>query len=123
LRTYQLAEQHAAAGQATTILDVKLPMPFLSTAGGFLEKYGPDERYNYLQFLAGVGRPTLITLGDLEVADNMAFRAAPDAVRELVARRKNVEVEMIAGADHLYSSVRGVLIERLERWLRRVLPH
>jgi pimeloyl-ACP methyl ester carboxylesterase len=116
LRTYQLAEQHAATGQATTILDVKLPLPLLITAGGFLEKYGPDERYNYLQFLAGVDRPTLITLGELEVANNMAFRAAPDA-----ARRKNVAVEMIAAADHFYNGVRGVLAERIDRWLRRTL--
>ncbi len=121
LRTYQLAEQHAAAGQATTILDVKLPLPFLITAGGFLEKYGPEERYNYLPFLAGVDCPTLITLGELEVANNMAFRAAPEAVRALAARRKNLEVEVIAGADHFYSGARAVLAERIIDWLRRVL--
>jgi pimeloyl-ACP methyl ester carboxylesterase len=123
LRTYQLAEQHAAAGQATTILDVKLPMPCLITAGGLLEKYGPDERYNYLQFLAGVNCPTLITLGEFEAANNMAFRAAPDAVRDLAARRQNVVVEMIAAADHFYNGVRGVLAERIDDWLHRLLPH
>jgi pimeloyl-ACP methyl ester carboxylesterase len=120
LRTYQLEEQHVSSGQAATLLDVKLPLPFLITAGRFLEKYGPEERYNYLRFLAGVRCPALITLGELEVASNMAFREAPRAVEEMTARRANVNVEMIAGADHFYNAVRGTLAARVEDWLRRM---
>lgn len=121
LQTYQLAEQHAANGQAGTLLEVKLPLPFLITAGGYVEKYGPEERYNYLRFVASVSCPTLITLGGVETAHNMAFRAASQALEELAAKRDNLSVETIADADHFYNGVREVLGSRLEAWLRRTL--
>jgi pimeloyl-ACP methyl ester carboxylesterase len=120
LQTYQLAERHASGGQAGTILDVKLPLPFLITAGGYVEKYGPEERYNYLRFLAGMPCPTLLTLGSREVENNMAFRGAPEAVTELVSKRKNLSVETIEGADHFYYGVREELCMRVEAWLRRI---
>ncbi len=121
LNTYQLAEHHAADGQPGALLEIKLPLPFLITAGGYLEKYGPEERYNYLHFVAGVPCPTLITLGSVEVANNMAFREAPQAVEELAARRRNLFVETIAGADHFYNGVRDLLSAQVEAWLRRTL--
>lgn len=120
LQTYQLAERHAANGEAGTLLEVKLPLPFLITAGGYLEKYGPEERYNYLHFAAAVPCPTLVTLGSVELANNMAFRDAPQALEELAAKRKNLSVETIPGADHFYNGVRDALWTRLETWLRRM---
>ncbi|HEY7311630.1 MAG TPA: alpha/beta fold hydrolase [Gemmataceae bacterium] len=120
LQTYQLAERHTTNGQAGTLLDVKLPLSFLITAGGYLEKYGPEERYNYLRFAAGVPCPTLVTLGGVESANNMAFRDAPQALEELAAKRKNLSVETIPGADHFYNGVRDVLWSGLETWLRRM---
>ncbi len=120
-RIYELAERHTAEGQAGAILDVKLPLPFLITAGGYVEKYGPEERYNYLRFISSVVCPTLITLGGREVENNMAFRGAPEAVAELAAKRKNLFVETIAGADHFYNGVREELCARVEAWLRQSL--
>ena len=120
LQTYQLAERHTTNGQAGTLLEVKLPLPFLITAGGYLEKYGPEERYNYLRFAAAVPCPSLVTLGGIETTNNMAFRDAPQALEELAAKRKNLSVEMIPGADHFYTGVRDVLWSRLETRLRRM---
>jgi pimeloyl-ACP methyl ester carboxylesterase len=54
LQTYQRAERLLQQGQPTALLDVKLPLPFAITAAGYVEKYGPEERYNYLKFAAGV---------------------------------------------------------------------
>jgi pimeloyl-ACP methyl ester carboxylesterase len=121
LQTYRLAEQHASSGQAAALLDVRLPLPFLITAGGYLEKYGPEERYNYLRFVAGVACPTLITLGTVEVANNMAFRETPHALAELAAKRPNLYVETIEGADHFYSGTRKALGDRLEAWMQQAL--
>lgn len=119
LKAYHLAEQHAANRQAGTLLEVTLPLPFLITAGGYLEKYGPDERYNYLRFLAGVTCPTLLTLGSVEVEKSMAFRGTPEAVREWIVKRPHLAVETITGADHFYNGCREALAACLESWLRR----
>ncbi len=114
LATYQRAEALMQAGEPATLLDVRLPLPFLITAAGYVEKYGPDERYNFLRFLAGVPCPTLITLGALEVETNMAFRGLP----EEAARPPRVAVLTIPGADHFYTGVGDELADRVEAWLR-----
>ena len=121
LETYALADQHVAAGEPGTLLEVKLPLPFVIAAAGYVEKYGPDERYNFLKFLPGVPCPTLITFGSVEVENNMAFREAPVAVISLGRRVSRVAVATIAGADHFYSGVRDNLLACVEAWLRSLV--
>ncbi len=41
LDTYREAEGHVAAGRPTALMDVSLPLPFVVTAAGYVEKYGP----------------------------------------------------------------------------------
>ncbi len=116
LETFQEADVLLQGGRPASLLDVQLPLPFVITAGGYAEKYGPDERYNYLQFLRSVRCPTLITLGEIEATGNMAFRGAADAIAELKAAP--VRVATIAAADHFYSQAREALISAIDGWLR-----
>jgi hypothetical protein len=118
LETYARAEQEVQAGRPAALLDVRLPLPFVVTAAGYLEKYGPDERYNHLNFVGGVPCPVLVTLGGVEVGNNMAFRGAPEALAELAARYPRIRVATVAGADHFYTGVRDGLVGEVESWLR-----
>ena len=88
-------------------MEVRLPLPFVTTAGGFMEKYGPDERYNYLRFTAAVQCPTLVTFGGAEVENNMAFRGAPDELQPIAARHGRMRTTIVAGADHFYTGAGG----------------
>lgn len=122
LDTYALAERHAGAGEPAALLDVKFPLPYLITAAGYLEKYGPDERYNYLRFAAGGACPVLYTFGSVEVDNNVAFQGAPEALREPAARRPDLRTEVVAGADHFYTGTRDAVVAVVEAWLRSVQP-
>lgn len=117
-QTFQRADVLVHAGEPATLLEVKLPLPFVITAAGYVEKYGPDERYNYLKFLPAVRPRTLVTFGAVEVENNMAFRAAPAAVAELAAQRPHLTTITIAGADHFYTQGRAELAEHITQWLR-----
>jgi pimeloyl-ACP methyl ester carboxylesterase len=120
LPTYQKAQQLQDAGQPAALLDVKFPLPFAITAAGYVEKYGPDERYNYLPLLRGLRCPTLVTLGSVEVSNNVAFQGAPEAIAEIRERETLLALEVIAGADHFYTGVRAELGGRVEAWLRQL---
>jgi dienelactone hydrolase len=115
METYQRARMLVDAGEPDALLDVRLPLPFVVTAAGYVEKYGPDERYNYVRFIDRVGCPVLLTLGEVEAAQNMAFRGAAAAVAQAAPA---VKVEMVAGADHFYTGVREQLVACVESWLR-----
>jgi alpha/beta superfamily hydrolase len=120
LPIYAEAERCVQKGESSALMDVKLPLPYVITAAGFVEKYGPEERYNYLRFLTGVRCPLLVTLGSVEAASNMAFRSAAEALKELGQRCPQLAVATIAGADHFYTGVRPQLLTVVESWLKRL---
>jgi alpha/beta superfamily hydrolase len=62
--------------------------------------------------------PTLLTLGAVETANNMAFQGAAEALQEIAARKPDLRVETVAGADHFYSGKRAELAALVEAWLR-----
>jgi pimeloyl-ACP methyl ester carboxylesterase len=106
IETFQRAQSLTEAGQGQTLLDVTFPMPFLCTAAGYVEKYGPDERYDFLKALDRLSVPALVTFGTKEMAGNVAFAGSDQAVRSASPRTR---VEVIAGADHNYTGTRAAL--------------
>src|SRR5438045_6352902 len=95
-------------------MEVTLPLPFAITAAGYVEKYGPDERYNYLRFMSGVRCPALLTFGAIEAANNPAFRGAAEALAEL--RSPTLRIATIPAADHFYTNARPALLACVEEW-------
>jgi len=122
LNMYRRAEDMIRQGQPQTLLEVKLPLPFVITAAGYVEKYGPDERYNYLNFLAAVACPTLFLFGGAEIENIMAFQQAPDEVRRMGFEKPNIEVDVVPGADHFYTGLRNQAWQRVDTWLQRRCP-
>lgn len=114
---YQQAQALQAVGESESLLDVRIPLPFVITAAGYVEKYGPDERYNFLRFLDRITCPVLVTLGEKEIASNMAFRGSAEAIAEVAPA---VAVERIADADHFYTGVREALLNCVDRWMQGV---
>ncbi len=107
------------AGKPGALLEVRLPLPMAIAAAGYVEKYGPEERYNYLRFLPSVPCRALLLFGSVEIANNIAFQDAPAEVAKLMERRPNVNLATIAGADHFYSGVREETWASIESWLKK----
>lgn len=120
LETFARAERLAEEGQPGALLEVQLPLPMVIAAAGYVEKYGPHERYNYLKFLRGVQVPTLVVFGEQEVASNMAFQGGPEAVGALAAVESRIAVATVPAADHFYTAKRPELLRVVEDWLRNL---
>jgi len=119
LSDLERAETLLAAGEGQTLIDVKFPIPLAITAAGFVDKYGPSERYDLLKHVPGVSVPQLYTFGSHEL-NAAAFRGLPEAI-EGIASSSGIsrEVAIIAGADHVYSGCHTELGSRVMRWLGR----
>ena len=118
LETYHQAEALVAAGKPAALMEVQTPLPYVITAAGYVEKYGPDERYNFLKFLPAVRCPTLITVGSKEVETNMAFQGLPRELEAVRKIRKSILTEIISDADHFYTGRRTALIAAVDQALQ-----
>ncbi len=117
--TMRDAQHRIAAGRGNELLEIQFPFPLLITASAYVDKYGPAERYNILQFAGQVTCPLLATYGAREVADgNPAFQGLPEALSDLCG--DTAEVALIPDADHLYTGCQQPLSEVLVRWLGKL---
>lgn len=118
--TLRAAERHVADGQAETLMEVRFPFPLLITAGGYVDKYGREEKYNIVKFVNKVRCPTLFTYGEIELErGGVAFAGVPEALASLSEGEQQFDFRTIAGADHLYTGVQESLADEIANWLRK----
>jgi pimeloyl-ACP methyl ester carboxylesterase len=119
IETFAQAQQHIEQGNPDALMEVRIPLPYLVTAAGYVDRYGSREQYNVLSLLPQVRCPTLVTYGSKELDSDWAFQGMPEAVAPLRTSDNRLQVVVVAGADHVYSTVHDALADRIELWLRR----
>ena len=103
-------------GDPDAFLNVGQPTPFVATAAGFLEKYGPHDDYDYLPRLGAIRVPTLIAIGTQSAATSPAFEGAVEAIENLADRPPHVVVRSINGANLNYSGMEVAVVKLMTSW-------
>ena len=119
-QTFSKAQDLVARGQGDELLKIDFPLKYYVSASGFVDRYGPEERYNVVRLLDRVCVPTLVTYGSSEVQADFAFRGMPEAAAALATPANRLQVAVIAGADHIYSGCHDSLAARIASWLSRL---
>jgi pimeloyl-ACP methyl ester carboxylesterase len=116
--SFHTAERLVRDGRGDELFTSKYPFPLLITAAGYVDKYGPQERYNLLKFAAELSCPALFVYGSKELTHGgIPFAGVPDALLSLPNGSRR-SVGIIDGADHVYTGVGELLAERVAVWLR-----
>lgn len=116
----QRAQQRVEQGRGEELIEIHFPLPLLITARGYLDKYGPGERYNLLTFINQVRPPLLVTFGSQEIEQgSIAFAGLDEAIKHATADAPDWPgtIEVVEGADHHYSDRRTELATLLTAWL------
>lgn len=117
------ANEHVEQGRPETLFQAAFPFPILITASGYIDKYGPEERYNITKFVDKVGCPMLVTYGQIELErGGIAFAGMPEALSSRRRADQPLEIVTIAGADHAYTGVYESLANALVTWLAKQFP-
>jgi hypothetical protein len=119
LATFAKARELASSGRGDELLLVGFPLPYYVTAAGYVDRYGPDERYNILNLLPRMRQPTLVTYGSNELGTSAAFAGMPEAIERLAGTGERPAVAVIAGADHIYTGCHDALAAVVTRWARQ----
>ena len=105
------------AGQSTTLFQASFPFPLVLSAATFSDKYGPAERYNFLNLASELCTPVDFVYGQQELdADNSAFA---DILTDIQAAPWSSphSVSVIAGANHFYAGRWTELIDVVKQKL------
>jgi alpha-beta hydrolase superfamily lysophospholipase len=114
--TMRRCEQLVAEGRSDDLIQVPFPFPTWMTPAGYLEKYGPEEAYNWLRFADRIEVPTLLLFGSRELDENPAFEGLREDLAQL-SGISSLTIEEIEGADHFYTACFPRVDQRLTEWL------
>ena len=117
---YARALELVQAGRGDELIHVRQPLPLIITAGNFLEKYGPDDRYDLIRLLPHVGQPALIVIGGAEVERSGAYASQPAALTEQRQSRPAtapLEFAVVPGARTPFHGYEQEVAGRVLQWL------
>ncbi len=108
------------AGTPLETVQARVPVPRRFSARTYLDKYGPNARYDYMAHLPHIQKPLLLTVGSLE-ADNVRFAGLVLNGPTFNRRWPDVDFRPIQGADHGYTNRAAELWSAVDGWLNGVL--
>ena len=114
--TIDRCREEIDAGKGELPIHVRFPFPTWMTASGYLEKYGPDETYDWTKFVSQVTCPTLLMFGGRELDENPAFEGLRDEIQRLTSQT-NLSFHEVAEADHFYASQMQQVDALIVDWL------
>ena len=113
-----IARQLVAAGEPQALLKVDHPIPQLFSANSFLDKHGPEEKYNLINHAHRIIVPMLTLSGSLETHSrlrNMAQDLTTAAVNS-----PNCKTLMIAGGEHSLVNRTDEASKAILEWLSTI---
>ena len=109
------AQEFIDKGQPDALFPVTFPMPHLFSAGAYIDKHGPEERYNLMQYVGDVRCPLLLMAGSLE--DHPRLRNCASDMYGLVKDKGDVRLIIQQGADHGYTGMLDRLANNVVDWV------
>lgn len=115
LRAMELVKK----GEPESLMQSTFPYPLLITAGGYLDKYGPGDRYHIVDQVPKLMCPTLFTYGQLELESGAtAFAGIDQAILSAKGPGQSATVAVVPNADHNYSGQSAPLASHITTWIR-----
>ena len=115
--TIKKCESLVEQNQGHNPIQVPFPFPTWMSPQGYLDKYGPAESFNWLNFIDRIEIPTLMLFGERELNENVAFEGLRDDLALLTAGWNSLTIQEIEEADHFYTSRFNEVGENILRWL------
>lgn len=122
LTAFRTAQSLVDAGRGSELFRAEFPFPTWMTADSYLDKYGPQNRFDWTGWIGQVSQPVLLTFGTRELEEHPAFAGLEPVARQLAAAQANLQVECIPQADHFYVACFDPLWTTIETWLKGLDP-
>jgi alpha-beta hydrolase superfamily lysophospholipase len=116
----EIAHRLIAEGEPEGLFRVGHPIPQLFSAASFLDKHGPEEKYNLIDHAHGIRVPMLTLNGSLETHSRLR-----DMAQDLAAAAANspkAETLMVEGGEHSLVNRTTEASDAVLKWLAALTP-
>ncbi len=123
---YDQAKKHVEAGHPEALMEVAHPSANLLTASVFLDKYGPEEKYDVVKLIPNVKVPLLVTIGSKEgvvrgAANSlMGFSGLAGEVEKLSGESDHLTFAPIPEGDHFYTGQSDHAWKLISGWMEKL---
>ncbi len=114
---YSRACQLVSDGQGDQLMPVEFPFPVWIAAAAYRDKYGTEDRYDWLPLVDRLQIPVLLLFGQRELRDNPAFFGLWDSARAATEPFSNWELQVVESANHFYAGVIQRAADAVTGWL------
>ena len=115
---YEQAKGLMESGQPDALFPVNFPIPHMFSAKAYIDKHGPEGRYNLVDYASKVRCPLLIAAGSLETHPRLKDCASD--VYDTVRDNPSAKLFIQEGADHGWSGMRDQLADAVLQWVGRL---
>jgi hypothetical protein len=98
---------------------IQFPFSTLMAAQAYVDKYGPDNRFDWLGYISKIEVPSLVLFGELELDENPAFEGLREELQQKLQGHRAITWEEVPRADHFYSATVLAACDRLVSWINR----
>ena len=117
LQMLRTAQELVDAGKPDTLIRVTFPFATWMGASNYLEKYGPENRYDWFGFAEQITVPTLLVFGERELRDNPAFSQMEEQLQRTLPHWEHLEIQIVPNADHFYSGQSAAVASVIKEWV------
>lgn len=111
------AQQCLNEGHPDELIEVEWPRPMMVSAKTYIDKYGPEEKYDVVKHIPAVPVPLFTVIGTKEPHDQFPFFGLPEEMQKLAGELDHFTFEYIDGADHPYTHHRKEVWDVTSKWL------
>jgi len=116
----EIARRLIARGEPEGVFRVGHPIPQLFSATSFLDKHGPEEKYNLINHAHGIRVPMLTLNGSLETHSRLRDMAQDLAVAAVNSPK--AETLMVEGGEHSLVNRTAEASDAVLKWLAALTP-
>ena len=97
------------------LMEIDFPFPTVISAEAYVDKYGPESRYDWFTNADQIKLPTLLMFGEKEL-ETPAFRGLLEELNRQLVDRSFIDIEIVAGADHFYTGSLDKAWATIKNW-------
>lgn len=103
-QSLNMAKRWITQLQPQMLFQSSFPFPIVLSAQTFMDKYGPEERYNLLKFVTQIAAPLSFVYGEVELSQaSSSFLGIKDDLFSLAWRFGEPGWQLVTGANHFFT--------------------